>query len=83
MINATALAPYARRAVVPAARYVIYVVLDNGQHVEAFRWTRDEQTGCQKAMREAREFGLHPVEAYALDLNDPLDRALMGDDSGL
>jgi hypothetical protein len=46
-------------------RFVIFVVLRDGSSVEAFRWTRDEQSGIARALRDAREFGVDAVSAYA------------------
>ena len=46
--------------------FTIFIRTASGDEVEAFRWTRDERSGVERAKREAKEFGYGEVEAWAV-----------------
>lgn len=46
-------------------RYLIFVETVTGEIIRAFTWTRDPQSGVERARREAVEFGFAPLRVWA------------------
>lgn len=45
--------------------YKIIAVKEDGTEFECFRWSRDPESGIQRAYSEAKERGIKIVHAYA------------------
>jgi hypothetical protein len=46
-------------------RFIIFVETVTGEIIKAFTWTRDAQSGVERARREAVEFNKVPVRVWA------------------
>lgn len=46
-------------------RFVIFVETITGEIIRAFTWSRDENSGIQRAENDAKEFGHIPVYIWA------------------
>jgi hypothetical protein len=51
-------------------RFIIFVETVTGEIIRAFTWTRDMQSGINRAMKDAKEFGFTPVRAWAEELQE-------------
>lgn len=48
-------------------RFVIFARKADGSEFECFRWTRDAQSGIERAFADAKRFGIHVIEVWAKD----------------
>ena len=47
-------------------KFVIWIELITGEIVKAFTWTRDRESGIERARRESAEFGyMNVAKVYA------------------
>lgn len=46
-------------------RFIIFVETSAGEIIRAFTWTRDEQSGINRAKADAIKFGLNVVRVWA------------------
>jgi hypothetical protein len=50
-------------------RFIIFVETLAGEIVEAFAWTRDQQSGVERARKDAKEFGVQASRVWAEPIN--------------
>lgn len=51
-------------------RFVIFVETITGEVIRAFTWCRDKASGIERAKRDAKEFGVTPVNIWAEPVNE-------------
>ncbi len=52
-------------------KYEIWVKTKDGREVQAFNWTRDANSGIERAKIDAKEFAIKIIDAWAVPYKSP------------